>query len=283
MGYFDRILNHRQFRLRDIFGDTGNRVNMAICFSGLSSNKPFGSLVVMLVPSLDLIEKTQIVPLWVYTNKNDSRQDNITDWSLSQFQDHYPDNSITKLAIFHYVYAVLHDPVYRETYALNLKREFPRIPFYPDFQQWATWGEQLMTLHLGYETIEPWPLRRVEKTPSSPAPVPPAGERRIKPRLKADKIAGRIEIDDRTALEEIPPEAWEYRLGHRSALEWILEEYKEKTPRDPTIREKFNSYRFADHKETVIDLLMRVCRVSVETMQIIAAMNNAQRQIKNKD
>ena len=75
-----------------------------------------------------------------------------------------------------------------------------------------------------------------------------------------------------TALENIPPEAWTYRLGHRSALEWILEEYKESTPRDPTIREKFNTYRFADYKEKVIDLLMRVCRVSVETMTIINAM-----------
>ncbi len=59
--------------------------------------------------------------------------ENITDWSLSKFQEHYADSTLTKLDIFHYVYAVLHDPVYRETYALNLKREFPRIPFYPDF------------------------------------------------------------------------------------------------------------------------------------------------------
>ena len=36
--------------------------------------------------------------------------------------------AISKDDIFAYVYAVLHDPVYRETYALNLKREFPRIP-----------------------------------------------------------------------------------------------------------------------------------------------------------
>jgi predicted helicase len=80
-----------------------------------------------------------------------------------------------------------------------------------------------------------------------------------------------------TVLHGVPPEAWDYRLGHRSALEWILEEYKETTPRDPTIREKFNTYRLADHKEKVVDLLMRVCRVSVETMQIIAALREAQR------
>ena len=54
----------------------------------------------------------------------------------------------------------------------------------------------------------------------------------------------------------------------RSALEWILDQYREKKPKDPTIAEKFNTYRFADYKEQVIDLLKRVCTVSVQTMQI---------------
>lgn len=74
-----------------------------------------------------------------------------------------------------------------------------------------------------------------------------------------------------------PPQAWRYKLGNRSALEWILDQYKEKTPKDPTIREKFNTYRFADHKEKVIDLLRRVTRVSVETMQIVDAMRTEKR------
>jgi predicted helicase len=52
------------------------------------------------------------------------------------------------------------------------------------------------------------------------------------------------------------------------ALEWILKRYKEKKPKDPTIAEKFNTYRFADHKEQVIDLLGRVCTVSGETMKV---------------
>ncbi len=81
-----------------------------------------------------------------------AREDNITDWALGQFQKHYKDKTITKLDIFHYVYAVLHHPAYRSKYEQNLKREFPRIPFYEDFRQWAAWGEQLMDLHLNYET-----------------------------------------------------------------------------------------------------------------------------------
>ena len=171
------------------------------------------------------------------------------------------------------MYGVLHDPIYREKYALNLKREFPRIPFYADFWRWADWGETLMNLHIGYETVEPWPLRRLD-TPderSRKAGLAP------KPMLKADKDTGVIQLDSETQLAGVPREAWDYRLGNRSALEWILDQHKERTPKDPTIREKFNIYRFADHKEKVIDLLMRVTRVSVETVAIVEAMRQLPR------
>ena len=70
----------------------------------------------------------------------------------------------------------------------------------------------------------------------------------------------------------MPEKAWEYQLGTHSALEWVLDQYKERKPRDPNIREKFNTYRFSDHKEEVIDLLRRVCTVSVATMEVVDGM-----------
>ena len=163
---------------------------------------------------------------------------------------------------------MLHDPVYREKYAINLKREFPRIPFYQNFQTWADWGQRLMALHIGYEAVEPWPLERIDIA---------LGTAVNKPALKADKDNNTIRLDAETKLKGIPASAWEYRLGNRSGLEWILDQYKEKKPKDPTIREKFNTYRFADYKEKVIDLLARVTRVSVETMEIVKAMKEAER------
>jgi hypothetical protein len=54
-----------------------------------------------------------------------------------------------------------------------------------------------------------------------------------------------------------------------------IDRAKEKTPKDPTVREKFNTYRFADYKEKVIDLLMRVARVSIETTKIVEEMRTA--------
>lgn len=86
--------------------------------------------------------------------------------------------------------------------------------------------------------------------------------------LKADRDNGVIRIDGETTLSGIPKEAFYYRLGNRSGLEWILDQYKERTPKDPTIRAMFNTYRFADHTEKVIELIARVTRVSVETLAL---------------
>jgi len=245
--------------------------NNFILFSGSSHSKPFQSLSVNSVYSFDLLEKTTGIPFWNY-NTHSERIENITEWGLNQFTKHYGKRGVTKEAIFHYVYAVLHNPAYRKKYELNLKREFPRIPFYENFQQWAAWGKALMDLHINYETVQPYDLGEIHFDYT--LLNPDALERLKKAKLKADKAAGIIELDGFTNLTGIPSEAWEYKLGNRSALEWILDQYKESKPKDPTIAEKFNTYKFADYKEQVIDLLKRVCTVSVETMKIIREMES---------
>ena len=95
--------------------------------------------------------------------------------------------------------------------------------------------------------------------------------------LKSDPAAGTVTLDSETVLSGIPAVAWDYRLGNRSAIDWVLDQHKEKTPKDPTIRAKFNTYRFAGHKDRVADLLARVVRVSVETMGIVAEIAAARR------
>ena len=122
-------------------------------------------------------------------------------------------------------------------------------------------GQELLDLHVGFEQAEPYPLERVDLEAEPSRAV-----------LRADKEKGTIILDDKTTLRGVPLEAWEYQLGSRSALEWVLDQYKERKPRDPTIAERFNTYRFVDHKERVIDLLRRVCAVSVKTVEIVGRM-----------
>jgi predicted helicase len=150
-----------------------------------------------------------------------------------------------------------------------------------------------MELHLNYEQAALFKLERRDvadesgdqgrrsqtaatKTKAATvAAVAAVCDRRIpalKPKLKAVKETGSIEIDATTTLAGIPAAAWDYKLGNRSGLEWVLNQWKEHKISDPTAAAKFNTYRFADHKEKVIDLLLRICTVSVETMKIVSAM-----------
>jgi predicted helicase len=237
----DKMFPAPDIRNRSIFVAIGRRGHFSVCAAGLPVSLDF------FVPNAACLFPRKRF------GKSGHSLDNITDWVLEKFRAYYekdqkPKRPINKDAIFHYVYGVLHDPIYREKYALNLKREFPCIPLYADFWRWAEWGEKLMELHIGYEKKE-----KSRKTGLAP-----------KAMLRADKDIGNIQLDSDTQLSGFPLEAWAYRLGNRSALEWILDQYKEKTPKDPTIREKFNTYRFADYKEKVIDLLKRVTRVSIE-------------------
>lgn len=275
--YFSKQLNEMQYLLREIFGLSQG--SNCICIAGVPASKPFQTLAVASVPSYDMLEKTQTLPLYRY--ELGQRVENITDWALKQFITHYADETgkgkgarkITKEAIFHYCYAVLHDPVYREKYAQNLKREFPRIPFYAGFWQWAAWGEQLMALHIGYEAVEPFGLTRHDE----PDTKARAAGQAPKALLKSDPTVGSITLDSETTLRGVPPDAWTYKLGNRCAIDWVLDQHKEKKPKDPTIRERFDTYRFADHKEKVVDLLKRVTTVSVETVKITEAMKEVAR------
>jgi predicted helicase len=210
---------------------------------------------------------TPYIPLYRY-DETGIRYDNMTDWGLNQFVEHHNDEKIKKEDVFHYTYAVLHNPAYRTKYDLNLKREFPRLPFYDNFYQWATWGKQLMDLHIDYETVAPFDLRVVDNSKVFDKKY------KLKVKLKANPELGTIEIDEQTYLLGIPDEAWQYKLGNRCAIDWVLDQYKEKKIADKTVAEQFDDFRFADYKDEVIDLLKKVCTVSVETIRITNEMES---------
>jgi predicted helicase len=257
--YFSKELNEMQYQQHNIYPVDAKSENRIICVN--VGNKVFNILASKYVPDYHFNGDANCLPFYRY-DANGNKIENITDWGLNQFTKQYGTKKISKEDIFHYTYAVLHYPVYRAKYELNLKREFPRIPFYEDFKQWAAWGKALMSLHIDYETVKPFALK-VTTTDTKGSP---------KAKLKADKESGLIIIDENTALSGIPPEAWEYKLGNRSALEWVLDQYKVGKIKDPTIAAKFDTYLFADYKTQVLDLLRRVCTVSVETMKIIKEM-----------
>ena len=255
----------------EMFGEDLTQQNKVLNLC--SNGRYFYTLASDKLTDLHFTGDTQCLPLYRYTEDGE-RVSNITQWGIDCINGHYRqawgddfeslagEDGITAGEIFAYTYAVLHDPVYRQEYAVDLLREFPRLPLYQDFHNWAKMGQKLLDLHMGFESAEPYLLERHDREDAVPT-------RAI---LRADKSRGTITLDERTTLSGVPERAWEYQLGNRSALEWVLDQYKERKPRDPTIREKFNTYRFSNHKERVIDLLRRVCTVSVATIEVVDSM-----------
>ena len=210
---------------------------------------------------LHLTGDSQCFPFYTYDEDGSNRRENITDWSLAQFRAHYKDESISKWEIFHYVYGLLHQPAYRERYQANLKRDLPRLPFAPDFRAFASAGARLAEIHVGYETLAAYPLQ-VKETPGQPI-----SWRVEKMRLSKDKT--QLRYNDFLTLEGIPAQAFAYRLGNRSALEWIIDQYRVKTDKRSGI---VNDPNRADEPQYIVDLVGRVVAVSLETVEIVEGL-----------
>src|SRR5262249_36098273 len=150
----------------------------------------------------------QCFPLYTYSEASDTRRENISNWVLGQFQAKYG-LDITSQRVFHYVYSLLHHPLYRARYVENLKRELPRIPLLPsrtDVDTCVRIGKALMRLHLDYEEVKEWPLEWVE------ASLFPLDWRVTKMKLSRDKT--HLVYNDTLTLAGIPSECLEYRLGN---------------------------------------------------------------------
>jgi predicted helicase len=214
------------------------------------------------IPDLNFYaDPQQSFPFYTYNEDGGNRRENITDWALEQFRTRYNDPRISKWDIFHYVYAVLHHPQYREKYAANLKRELPRIPFAPDFRGFAEAGARLAELHVNYEAQPEYPLEMIEK------PGVPLDWRVEKMRLTKDKT--RIIYNDFLTLSGIPPETFEYRLGNRSALEWVIDQYRVSTDKRSGIT---NDPNRPDDPQYIVRLIGKVITVSLETMKIVKGL-----------
>jgi predicted helicase len=260
--YYDPLLNDRPGMFRRVF-PTPDAPNQVIAVSDIGFRASgFSTLISDTLIDLHLcaaVDAHQCFPRYVYDEDGTNRRENITDWALDQFRQHYHDDTIDKHAIFHYVYGILHHPGYREKFADNLKRELPRIPFAPDFWKFAQAGGALAAMHLDYEKLEPWDVEYVE-TPGEPLSY------RVEDRMRLNKEKTRLTVNKSLALAGIPPEAFDYRLGNRSALEWVIDQYQVSTDKRSGITSDPNR---EDDPKYIVRLVGQVVRVSVETAKIV--------------
>ena len=224
---------------------------------------------------------------------DDSGGDNITDWALDQFRNHYQSDRISKDDIWYYSYGVMHAKDWRSHYKADLRRELPRIPLAADFQAFVKAGTELFDLHINYRHCPEYKLHLTGLAPRKGQPIDalidaPVENYRIDDKMgwlkldsdSDDSAAGRsrtamtcLRINSGCYLYGIPARAHDYKISGRSPLEWAVDTLRAKTVKRGSNRiliDDPNTWlEWADDPEKLISHLKKLCYLSVKTIDII--------------
>ena len=155
-----------------------------------------------------------------------------------------------------------------DRFGRDLKKLLPRIPKVKNFRAFSDAGRALSALHLGYETIEPYPL---DEQRSVNASYRVEKMKYAKTGRVADKST--VVYNSGITVSGIPEEAHEYMLGSRSAIDWIIERYQVKTDKASGIVNDPNDWAEEQgNPRYILDLLARIVTVSVETVKIVKSL-----------
>ncbi len=121
-----------------------------------------------------------------------------------------------------------------------------------------------MELHLHYEQASEYPLQEIEN------PAVPFSYRVEKMRLTPDRAA--LVVNPSLTLAAIPPQCFAYRLGNRSALEWVIDQYQVSEDKRSGIVSDPNNL---DDEQYIVRLVRQVVTVSVETVQAVDELAQA--------
>lgn len=226
------------------------------------------------------MDTAQVTELGAEGSDDLEARDNVTDWCLGQFQSHYRDASITKGAIWEYLYGVMHAPDWRKKYKHDLQRNLPRLPLAEDFEAFRSAGAKLMSLHVGYETVPEHPvdclLDGSVDNDGTADPTTDPGAYRIDSSLswgrddegQTDRSV--LEINPRCRLVGIPAEAEQYQVSGRSPLRWAIDGLRHKRDKRSGVTSDPNEWDgWAEEPYNLIRHLRRLVYVSVESARII--------------
>lgn len=169
--------------------------------------------------SINSKEQTYFCPLYLYPADEEldqTRRVNFDEAICATIRKAAKDDAHgepDEVAVFDYIYGVLHCPAYRETYAEFLKIDFPRVPYPPSpdvFWNVSAKGTKLRRLHL----MEP------EVIGETPYPYKGDGDDVVEKPNRDDE--GRVWINKTQHFENVPKIAWElYIGGYQPAQKWL--------------------------------------------------------------
>lgn len=277
---------------KERFFPTPHHKNLVIAMISPGDSKNYSCLITEYLPDLHLLGTSQCFPLyWYEENKGEqavslfgttneerwTQRDGITDWCLQEVRSRFAGaQSLTKEDIFYYVYGLLHSPDYRERFADDLRKALPRIPIVEraeEFIAFSKAGRRLAQLHLHYEDY----AHEAEGVEVDERDYTAADESTYyaveKMRFPKKDERHTIIYNGHIAIHNIPAEAYDYVVNGKSAIEWVMERYAVTIHKDSGIKNDPNLWsREQGRPRYILDLLLSIIHVSVETQKIVAEL-----------
>lgn len=297
---FDRTINERTYQLHQLYPDCDSK-NYGISIPSSGSVVPFQALAADCIPDLHLTGDSKYLARWRYIESNDDktliengvedvRQSNLNPDSVSSIRKKTKLKSLTDDDVFAYVYGILHSTQYRDEFQVNLKKEDPRIPVVTSpekFMAYVKAGQALWDLHIGYENQDPhsdikenWTneptnetLLVTDRKMSQPKVNDPSTGKKVPDTSK-------LVYNPHLTLENIPEDAHHWRLGTRTAIDWIIDRYYITTHKDSGIVNDPNQWGLEldpPNPRYIVDLIKRVVTVACETHDIVQSLPDLSR------
>lgn len=297
--YFDKPFIERPGLSPRIFPSSKTK-NVVITISGVGASKDFSVLLTDCIPDLQVQFNGQYFPLYHYEERSKQspnlfeqageseyiRRDGVSDFILQRAKQQYGAKNISKEDIFYYVYGFLHSPEYRTAFANDLKKMLPRLPLVEDvkdFWAFSKAGRALAELHINYEQVPPYEGVEVNEN------VYNSAKNEYKDYYKVTKMRfpkkgqeDTIIYNHNITITNIPEKAYEYVVNGKSAIHWIMERYQVKTDKKSGIKNDPNDW--ADevgNPRYILDLLLSVINVSVQTVDIVEGLPKAEFETEN--
>jgi predicted helicase len=121
-----------------------------------------------------------------------------------------------------------------------------------------------MDMHLNYEQAKEYSLKWIVNKDV------PFSWRVEKMRLTPTRTA--VIVNESITLAGIPQECFQYRLGNRSALEWVIDQYQVSEDKRNGIVSDPNQL---DDEEYIVHLVEKVVTVSIETVRLVNELAQA--------
>jgi predicted helicase len=281
--YYHRDFSERMYQLPKIFPDdiiTSEKKQRVI----VVGKNSFHCLMINKIIEKGTFKQGRIFPLYIY--ENTTKKSGINEKFTKEVHKKYNNTSISNEDIFHYIYGILHSPVYRENAKSDLKKVLPSIPLvkdYETFQKFMSAGYSLAELHLNYEDYSQQAISELDIKIEADLTQTSLDYYKINKKINFNKNSkDRIYYNKNITISNIPLSIYNYIINGKSPVEWVVSKYAYTKDEgaglgksnsgiinDPNLwLEEQNNPRY------VLDLICSLAYISHRTLEIMESLKD---------